>query len=115
MTKQEMLKPFSWGIVSGCVATAIVAFSAGWVVTSSARDHQVQTALIGGQASICAKLVQDHRQATGDATDLLGYQAREARDKLAKTYAIALPGQETADASVISACSDMLNKAASAN
>ena len=115
MTKREMLKPFSWGFASGCVALTIVSFSAGWVVTSGARDHQVQTALISGQASICARLAQDHRQATGDATDLLGYQARDARDTLAKTFAVALPGQESADASVISACSDMLNKAASAS
>lgn len=115
MTKREMLKPFSWGFASGCVVLTIVSFSAGWVVTSGSRDHQVQTALISGQASICARLAQDHRQATGDATDLLGYQARDARDTLAKTFAVALPGQETADSSVISACSDMLNKAASAS
>jgi hypothetical protein len=72
----------------------------------------VRTAWIEGQAGICTSLVQAHRQATGDVTDLYGYLAKasEARDKLADTFAVALPGQGTADSSVIRACSNMLNK-----
>jgi len=54
--------------------------------------------------------VRAHREVTGDVTDLYGYQARKARDELATTFAVALPGQETADPSVIKACSGLLDK-----
>ena len=110
MTKRQMIKPFSWGVVLGCGALTIAAFSAGWVVTGGARDQQVRTAWVDGQANICASLAQDHRLTTGDASDLYGYQARAAREELAKTFAFVMPGQEMADAGVISACSDLLNK-----
>ena len=110
MTKREMTKPFAWGLVTGAVALAIVAFSAGWVVTGSSKDRQVQAAWVDGQATICSSLAQAHRKANGDSVDLSDYKARDARDALAKTFAVVLPGQETADSSVISACSDMLRK-----
>ena len=110
MTKREMIKPFAWGVVLGGVALTIVAFSASWVVTGNSNVRQVRAAWVDGQATICSSLVQAHREATGDVTDLSGYQARDARDGLAKTYAIVLPGQETADSSVISSCAEMLNK-----
>jgi len=48
--------------------------------------------------------------AEADVTDLNGYQARKARNELATTFAVALPGQETADPSVIKACSGLLDK-----
>jgi hypothetical protein len=110
---REMLKPFSLGVLAGAAGLAIVAFSAGWVVTSGSNDRQVRTAWIDGQASICASLAQAHRKATGDATDLSSYQARAARDELAKAYAVVLPGQEAADAGVVSACSDRLRTSGS--
>ena len=60
--------------------------------------------------SIARSGVQAHREAIGDVTDLKGYQARKARNELATTFAVALPGQETADPSVIKACSGLLDK-----
>ena len=110
MMKRENIKPFSWGLVTGGIAVTIVAFSTGWVVTGGSKDEQVRTAWIDGQAAICTSLVQANRKATGDVTDLYGYQAREARDALAKTFAVVLPGQEMADPGVIDACSKMLDK-----
>lgn len=110
MTKREMIKPFSWGVIVGGVAVTIAAFSAGWVVTTNSSDQKVQAAWVDGQATICAALVGAHRVATGDVTDLHGYKARTARDELAKTFAIVLPGQEAADPRVIKACSGLLDK-----
>lgn len=110
MSKREMIKPFSWGLVTGVAAITIAAFSLGWVVTNGSRNQQVQAAWIDGQASICSALVKEHRVATGDTTDLSGYSTREQRETLAKTFAVALPGHETADPGVISACSKMLRK-----
>ncbi len=110
MTKREMIKPFSLGIIIGGVAVTIAAFSAGWVVTSTSMNQKVQAAWVDGQATICASLVRAHREATGDVTDLYGYSARNARNELATTFAVALPGQEAADPSVIKACSSLLDK-----
>ena len=110
MTKREMIKPFSWGLVTGAIAITVAAFSAGWVVTSGSKDQQVRAAWIDGQAKVCASLVQTHRQAAGDVTDLSGYRARGVRDEFAKSFAVVLPGQEAVDPSVIKSCADMLNK-----
>jgi hypothetical protein len=94
--------------VGGGAALAIVAAATGWVVTSGSRDDQVQTAWIGGQAVICSSLAEAHRQASNDETDLSGYQARDARNQLATSFAVVLTGSETADSDVVKACSEML-------
>jgi hypothetical protein len=113
MSKREMIKPFAWGVVLGAVALAIVGFSTGWLVTNGTNSREVRAAWIDGQATICSSLAQAHRRATGDVADLSEYKSREARDTLAKAFAVALPGQETADTGVISACSDMLKTSGS--
>jgi len=51
-----------------------------------------------------------HRESTSDITDLIGYDARDARDTLAQTFAVVLPGEEIADAAVIRACSIIFNR-----
>jgi hypothetical protein len=109
-TKRDKIKHFSWGLVTGAVALGVVAFSAGWVVSTGAMDKGVRIAWIDGQASACASLVMAHRESTGDITDLIGYDARDARDTLAQTFAVVLPGEEIADAAVIRACSIILNR-----
>jgi hypothetical protein len=110
MMRRENLKPFIWGAVLGGIALTIAAFSADWVVTSSSHDDQVRMAWVDGQAQICASLVQAHRTANADATSLQGYGAREVRDALAKSFAVALPDQESADPEVLKACSKLLDK-----
>ena len=105
---REKLKPFIGGAVVGVALAAIVAFSAGWIVTSSSSARQVETARVDGQASICASLAQTHRDEVGDTADLSSYQARETRDDLAQTFAVVLRGADAADAAVVKACSDLL-------
>lgn len=108
--KQDKIKNFSWGVVAGAVALGVVAFSAGWVVTAGAKDREVRLASIDGQAAACASLVATHRESTGDVTDLIGYDARDARDALATAFAVVLAGEETANTDVIRACSIILNR-----
>lgn len=110
MMKRDSVKPFVWGIVLGGVVATIAGFSAGWVVTTGARDQQVQAAWVDGQAKVCVTLVQAHRLASGDVTPLNGYQARDARDKLAQAFAVVLPGSAVADPGVVKACSGILDK-----
>lgn len=110
MTKPEMIKTLAWGFVAGAIAIPIVGFSADWVVLKGTHNQEVRAAWIDGQAKVCASLVGTHRETTGDVSDLYGYQGRDARNELAKSFAIILPGKEAVDPAVISACSDMLNK-----
>ncbi len=110
MSKREAMKPFIWGAVLGGIAVTIVGFSADWVVTTGSRDQQVQSAWVDGQAGICTALVQAHRNAAGDVTDLTLYDARATRDEFAKTFAVALPGEAAAAPDVVKACSTMLGK-----
>ena len=109
-TRAEKLKCLSWGAVTGAIALAVVTFSAGWVVSAGTMDKEVRLAWIDGQASACTALVSAHRESTGDVADLTGFDGRDARDALATAFAVVLPGEETANADVIRACSTMLNQ-----
>jgi hypothetical protein len=76
-------KPYIVGFVIGVIAAPIVAFSAGWVATSSARDTAVENARVETLASLCSANAQ--RIAASQSTDLTtlkGYQNREQRDAL---------------------------------
>ena len=110
MTRLEMIKTLAGGFVIGAIVISIVGFSADWVVTKGTHDQEVRAAWIDGQAKVCASLVRAHREATGDASELSGWKARDARDELAKSFAVILPGQETVDPAVIRACSNMLDR-----
>ena len=67
--------------------------------------------MIDGQATICSAVAQASRKAAGETGDLSGYEAREMRDKLATAATIVLPGQDSADFKVVSACADKLRDA----
>ena len=114
MINREKIKPFVLGVVGGAAAIAIVASATGWVVTSGSRDDQVRIAWIDGQATICDSLAKAHRHASNDVSDLSGYQARDARNELAKTFTVILTGSETADPDVVKACSEMLKSSSKA-
>ena len=109
MRLPDAFRPFAWGIAVGALAITIVGFSTGFVVTATARDKAARTASVMAQAGICASLAQAHRKAAGDTTDLTGYRQRPERNELAKSYAVALPGSDEADARVVSECSDLLD------
>lgn len=88
-------KPYITGFVIGVIAAPIVAFSAGWVATSSARDTAVENARIETLASICSANAE--RIAVTQNTDLetlKGYKNREKRDEL---VAAALVGVQVPD------------------
>ena len=110
--KRDKIRHFSWGLATGAIVLGVVAFSAGWVVSAGAMDKQVRLAWINGQASACASLVVAHRESTGDVADLIGFDARDARNALATAFAVVLPGEETANTDVIRACSLILNRPA---
>lgn len=106
------LKGFLGGTVIGAIAIAIVGFNAGWIVTTDAMNRNVEEASVNVQASICAAGAMAHLTATNDTVDLEGYrsEASNAREVLAKEFAVALPGQDQASSEVITACGRMLNQ-----
>jgi hypothetical protein len=112
MTLPKSTSPFLLGAGVGAFALAVLAFSNDWVVSASASQDEVQDAWINAQASVCAARAADHVKNMAEAPDLQGYQsdARAAREDLAKDFATALPGTSEPESSVISACSQMLNK-----
>ena len=110
MTKRETTKSLLWGAVGGAILVVAVGFGSGWLVTGGSRDAAVQNAWVDAQASVCASLVQAHRQDVGNMVDLSGYQARADRDTFAQTFAVALTGSAAADPAVVRACAKMLDK-----
>lgn len=112
MTLPKATTPFVVGIVAGGFVISLLAFANGWIVTTEAKDVAVKDAWINAQAAVCASLAEAHVKATKDNTSLVGYQsdARKARDDLAREFAVALPGDKTADSIVVNACAHMLNK-----
>jgi hypothetical protein len=105
-------KPFVIGMIAGAVAVTLLGFTNGWIVTADANSTQVRDASINAQAAVCAALVDAHLKITRSTVNLEGYQAdaSKARNDLARSFAVALPGDKTADAIVVTACAQMLNK-----
>ena len=112
MSNSKKFTPFGLGMAAGAVTISILGLANGWVVSSKASETRIADAHINTQAQVCASLASDHIKGTAVQEDLEGYQsgAREARDKLAKRFAVVLPGQSQVDSRVISACAQMLNK-----
>ena len=79
-------KPYVTGFVLGLIAAPIIAFSAGWVSTTSARSAAVEDARVETLAGICSSSV-GKIAATGntDLATLKGYDNREKREAMVTT------------------------------
>jgi hypothetical protein len=86
MTMNERIqtaKPYAWGFVAGLVAAPIIAFSAGWVATSSARDGAVEAARVETLTDFCSAAAHKSWAAQNlDLAALKGYDNRTKRDEL---------------------------------
>jgi hypothetical protein len=104
--------PFAIGLIAGAFVITILGFANSWVVTADSKDTQVKDAWINAQAAVCASLAEAHLKSIKNTVSLDGYQAaaRQARDDLARRFAVALPGDATADSIVVTACAQLLNK-----
>ncbi|HEX9569575.1 MAG TPA: hypothetical protein VIG92_01845 [Rhodospirillales bacterium] len=112
MTMPKATTPFVIGLIAGAITISILGFSNDWVVSAESKKADVKDAWINAQAAICASLVGAHLKVTKNTVSLDGYQttARKARDDLAREFAVALPGDKTADSIVVTACAQLLNK-----
>jgi len=112
MTSPKTTKPFVTGLFAGAFIISALGFTNNWVVTYGTNETQVKDASVNAQAAVCVSLAEAHLKATKSTVNLEGYQtaAKKARDDLARTFAVALPGEKTAESIVITACSQRLNK-----
>lgn len=103
---------FVTGAVAGAVIISIVGLTNRWVITSSENKTQVSDAWINAQAQVCVARVEAHLKKTNTTENLSGYDsaASQARQTLAQTYAVALPGEKAPKDIVVTACADKLNK-----
>jgi hypothetical protein len=79
-------KPYVTGFVLGLVGAPIIAFSAGWVSTTSARATAVEDARVETLAGICSSSV-GKLAASGntDLATLKGYDNRDKREAIVAT------------------------------
>ncbi|MEX2518713.1 MAG: hypothetical protein WD969_05220 [Paracoccaceae bacterium] len=120
MTIPEWTKPAVWGAVVGAVAIAVVAFSAGWIVTTGSAqeraDAAVDKAVIAALTPICvaqfnalnAMQQKTHMAALEEESSWQRGDYAEEND-----WAV-LPGRDKANADVAEECSDRLLEAANA-
>lgn len=108
--KLEQLKPYALGAVGGILATLIVSFSAGWVVTAGTMNEAVAQAKVQQLAAVCAQRAQAHWTSQNkDVAKLQGYEAWETRDELATQFAAGLPDMEAIEDEVVDECADLMS------
>jgi hypothetical protein len=103
-------KPYVVGLVIGAVAVPIIGIWGGQLVTAGTLNSQVTTATVDTRAAICEALARQHHLASGGES-LAGHQNRQAREALAREFAV-MPGQDTAEDAVRRACINRLARAA---
>lgn len=111
-------KPTAWGAVGGIVIAAIVAFSAGWVVTSSSAtemaEAQTEKALVAALAPIC--VAQFKSQAQQMQTTQLAALEEESSwqrgDYVEEQGWATMPGGKGPNDQVADACATELMKVA---
>jgi len=113
MTLPKATMPFVIGLIAGAFIISVLGFANDWVVTAGINETQVKEARINAQATVWVSLAEAHLKTTESTVNLEGYQtaANKARDDLARTFAVALPGEKTVKSIVITACAKRLNKA----
>ena len=110
--KREQITPFAWGTAVGAVMLLIVAFSAGWVVTSGSAQLKAKTmatdAVIGRLAPISiAQFMKDpNREARLKELKELEYWKRG--EYVQKQGWATMPGEKVADSTVAAECARRL-------
>ena len=106
------VKPAVWGAVVGAVAFTIVRFSSlGWTLGSAAEKmatERAETAVVAALAPIC---VANFQQQTDAAAKLVAFNKISSWDRRAvieKGGWATMPGSNTPNSAVASACAEKL-------
>src|SRR5918996_88798 len=112
----EWIKPAFWGAAVGAVLIAIIAFSAGWVVTSGSAeqtaDRQAEKAVISALTPICVAQFKTIPQAerTTHLAALQKEMSWQRGDYVEKHGWATMPGGTTPNDEVAEVCASELLK-----
>lgn len=110
-------KPALWGAAIGGGALAIVALSAGWVVTANSAEkmarQQAASAVIMSLTPICVAKYEMETEKTGLLAALEGKSAWTRGDWVEEKGWATMPGSDSPNSQVADACAVELMKLAS--
>lgn len=112
--KKQDIKPFAWGIAVGMVVLMIVAFSAGWVVTSGSAEAQAKQistdAVLDRLVPISiAQFMKDPNRAER-LSEMKAADSWKRGEFVQKQGWATMPGEKTPDSSVADACARRLSE-----
>jgi hypothetical protein len=113
MKRYPSLKPGLWGAVIGAVAISVIGFSSfGWTLGSTAErmaNERAQTAVVGVLTPIC---VEKFRQQVDAPAKLIEFakvsSSWDRRAIIEKGGWAKMPGTDTPNSAVVSACAEQL-------
>lgn len=112
MQLPEELQPALWGAVCGAAAVAILGFSWGGWITSSASDalvkQKVSTAVVAALAPICVDNFKRGKDATAQLVELKKAKSWEQGTFISKGGWAAMPGTDVVDTAMANSCAEKL-------
>jgi hypothetical protein len=112
MKRYPSLKPGIWGAVIGAAAISVVGFSTfGWTLGSTAErmaTERAQTAVVGVLAPICVEKFQHQADASAKLIEFNKVSSWNRRSVIEKGGWATMPGTDTPNSAVASACAERL-------
>jgi hypothetical protein len=112
MKKYPSLKPGIWGAVIGAAAISVVGFSTfGWTLGSTAErmaTERAQTAVVSVLAPICVENFQHQADASAKLIEFNKVSSWNRRSVIEKGGWATMPGTDTPNSAVASACAERL-------
>ncbi len=110
------LKPASWGAVGGAAALAIIGFTWGGWVTGGTAEAQAKLradrAVVAALAPICVDKFRQQANAAANLVELQKVSSWQQGTFIEKGGWATMPGSNSGDSSVASACAEILRKPA---
>lgn len=111
MNKQQV-KPFTWGVVAGGAALAIVMFASGWAVTSGSAETSAMTmsrsAVVDSLAAICVAHFEAAVNKEEELGKLMATDTWQRGKYVSEQGWATMPGSESPDSKVASACASLI-------
>jgi hypothetical protein len=106
------LRPAIWGVVIGAAAISVLGFSSfGWTLGSTAERmarERAQTAVVGALAPICVEKFQHQADAATKLVEFNKVSSWDRRSIIEKGGWATMPGSDTPNSAVASACAEQL-------
>jgi hypothetical protein len=106
------VKPAVWGAVAGAIALAVLGFSQlGWTLGSTAEKmatQRAETAVVAALAPICVERFQQQTDAAAKLVAFNKVSSWDRRSLIEKGGWATMPGSDTPNSAVASACAEKL-------